>query len=202
MSQKKAKRNRERLRRPLYSEQQWTAYHEAAHAVADLGNGIPFHAIHLADDSGRIVKSDGAVLIGSVGLVDTNPNDWIDQFIGKDEIVGVIVSFLAGICADKIINPSQSYRTFIVEKGSIGDWVTAVQVYFRDQLTRHGIKLSQVEIETTLFENFLPLAQNYVRSHWRAIKALGDALLAAPNRTLTYDECRAVLGLDVKAVAA
>lgn len=202
MSQKKTKRNRERLQaRPLYSEQQWTAYHESAHAVADLGNGIPFHAIHLADDSGRIVKSNGEVLTGSVGLVDTNPNEWVDRFIGKTEIVGVLVSFLAGICADKIVNPSQSYRTFIVEKGSMGDWGTAVEVFRRDQLSRHGINLSQVEIETAL-SDLLPFAQNYVRSNWQAIVKLGDALLAAPNRTMTYEQCRAVLGLDAEAAAA
>lgn len=196
MSQKKARRKRQKAQSQRYSGQQWTAYHEAAHAVANVGNGIPFTAIHLADDSGKITKSNGEVITSSVGLVETPPNDFMDDYLGNWRTVPLIVSYLAGICADKIISPFESYEKFIVEKGSAGDWLSARHIYKMDHRKRCFENLSDAEADAALSERFLPFAQSYVRSNWQAVTALGDALLLAPDRKLTYEQCCAVLGFD------
>jgi hypothetical protein len=42
----------------------------------------------------------------------------------------------------------------------------------------------------------------FIRKRWKEVVKLGNALVLAPDQTLTSEQCRAVLGVDVEALAA
>jgi hypothetical protein len=199
MSQKKAKRNRERPRaRPLYSEQQWTAYHEAAHAVAALRLGICLEAVRLAKDGQEhVVLSNGELrpnVLGSMELCDSAYN-----MLGEKDAENYFTMQLAGICSQKITQPRRSYERIVNEGGGYSDWKQAINFAklvttqreferrLKEKPTATSFEFSEVSDDNAVFSVWLRLRRTrlFVRKEWDRIVKLGDALLAAPNRTLT-----------------
>lgn len=153
------------------TKDQQTAYHEAAHVVAALHVDVTFESVELhiesADDLGNGATSFGRVRVP------------------RGSQLGLIFASLAGPAANKYMTPGYSW-SFIAFTTGRSDYLQAWEQ--SNELGLYNDKF----VDGMVSGAVLP----FVRDNWPAIAKLGDALLSAPARIMTYEQCRAVLGME------
>lgn len=159
-------------RKPRYTQEQQTAYHEAAHAVAALHVGIPFEEIEVTPDS----KQHRGVMRRRwwTPWEHEKPSDLQDLFIT-----------LAGPAAEKHMHPGHSWLA-IALSGATGDFRQAGAIAERAVGKAYSEELVDDVTRTAL---------TFVRNEWDRIVKLGDALLASEGQFMKYDDCRVALGM-------
>ena len=194
---------------PTYEERRSTAYHEAAHAIACLRESVKFQSLHLMDADGFVkLPTRGAKIKfqnrrSYLGLLRYGRGNRR----GVDEAKGmftnserfprfIAVTYLSGICAEKIDRPDKDYNDLINTGGS-GDWkdariaIRSHFIFMPSTENAKPIHFTNEDADSVLIE-WLGHVQQFVFREWAAISRIGDALLASPTNMLTYAECKAL----------
>lgn len=186
----------------MFSELQQAAYHEAAHVFAFLHFGIPFHAVYLAADDGTIVLSDGTVKDDAGGTVETshdhNIYDWITPEVEDVRYLSIIV---AGMCATKVMKPRSTYWQ-IVESGiAYTDYLQARRIaHIHRRLW--AFEANDDACNDLMIYSVRCKVRRLVKMNWYTIVKIGDALIASPDRKLSYQQCCVLVGAECDRVAA
>ena len=149
-----------------YSHRQLVAYHEASHVLAALHVGQPFDFVKVIDES-KVVETDSSAGRVNLDLSSIVPDRLSYLFI-----------LLAGPAATKNMRPHLSWVA-VMFSGTVHDYREAWDA--ASSLGRYGSHLADDLMRTTVLQ--------FVRDHWDVIVTLGDALLAAPEGMLSYQEC-------------
>lgn len=169
----------------LYSKLQQIAYHESSHALAALRQSIPFTKVHLLTCKGEE---------GTLGGFVEFPTGTMDP-IARVMPETALLIILAGMAADKIMRPHRSYLVNMIGSGA-GDW---------DEAKFVASRVNQSSYRSPAHHAFSILrtsARRFVIEEWHNIVRIGDALIASPDRKLSYEQCSSLLGAECEQVAA
>jgi len=104
----------------------------------------------------------------------------------------VLLVILSGIAANKVMRPHVSYLVEMIGGGA-GDWGEAK---FVASLLDHPSPSHHA------FNVLKTSARQFVKKEWQNIVTIGDALIASPERKLSYQQCCDLFGAKRVELAA